>query len=249
MATDATHTLAFAEGGPSVRVRELAELGPDDPTHVLGADAEADRTGLQLWSASLVLCHWLVELGDQLRGRSTIELGAGCGLCGIVAAALCGAAPVTLTDLAPKTMANLQHNLRLNQLGPGIACASVLDWREPSTWPAAAQVVLGSDLVYSAEAVPPLLRVVRTLVAPGGVFLYVAPETNRQGEADFLGGLTAAGFTCQVSAVPEAYLRRVMPEASDEEFDALFAELRTRTYQLYCFSAPGGFGVPTPMVQ
>ena len=43
-----------------------------------------------------------------------LELGAGCGLCGIVAARLCASGPVLLTDLAPATMDNLHHNLALN---------------------------------------------------------------------------------------------------------------------------------------
>ena len=52
------------------------------------------------------------------------------------------------------------------------------------------------------------------------------------GETEFLDGLCSAGFECQVSAVPDEYLRCVLPDCSDEEFHILFAELRERTYSL-----------------
>ncbi|KAL1507624.1 hypothetical protein AB1Y20_007243 [Prymnesium parvum] len=246
VSADVTHRMAFRSGLPTVELRELAEIGADDPTQVLGATAEEDRTGLQLWAASLVLSHWLVEMKEQLIGRSVCELGAGCGLCGIVAAKLCGAARVLLTDLAPKAMDNLAHNIHLNALSPPNATAAVLDWREATTWPSAHDVVIGADLVYADQAVSPLLRVVQHLVAPNGCFLYVCPETNRQGEVEFLKGLCTNGFDCQVSAVPNTFLRNVLQDRSDEEFSLLFGELKERTYSLYCFSrsCPASKGPP-----
>ena len=245
LSADVTHVFEFAQGQPSIEVRELAEIGSDDPTQVLGATADEDRTGLQLWAASLVLSHWLLELRDQLAGRAVCELGAGCGLCGIVAAKLCGAAQTVITDLAPRTIENLQHNLTLNGLHEPRTRAAVLDWRHASTWPEAHDVLIGADLVYADEAVAPLLRVVQALVTPQGCFLYVAPETNRQGEAEFLKGLCAAGFECQVSAVPTSYLANILQGRDAEEFDLLFGELKQRTYSLYCFSR-GGSSVVGP---
>ena len=226
-----THAFEFGRGGPSVHLRELAHLGSDETTRVLGASPDEDKTGLQLWAASIVLSHWLLEMREKLRGREVLELGAGCGLCGIVAAKLCATGPVLLTDLALPTVANMEHNLAINSLPPTAARAASLDWRDPKTWPPAHSVVIGADLAYAREAVPDLLRVVRALVAPGGSFLYVAPDC-REGEPDFLQGLTAAGFECQASAMPADYLRCVLPERSDEDFEILFAELRERTYSL-----------------
>jgi predicted nicotinamide N-methyase len=226
-----THAFEFVRGSPSVHLRELAHLGSDETSRVLGASPDEDKTGLQLWAASIVLSHWLLEMREKLRGREVLELGAGCGLCGIVAAKLCATGPVLLTDLAPPTIANMEHNLAINSLPPTAARAASLDWREPKTWPPAHSVVIGADLAYAREAVPDLLRVVRALVAPGGSFLYVAPDC-REGEPDFLQGLTAAGFECQASAMPADYLRCVLPERSDEDFEILFAELRERTYSL-----------------
>ena len=227
------------EKGEVVRIRELAQLGGDEHySSVLGATAATDRTGLQLWGAALVLSHWLLEARDRISTRSVCELGAGCGLCGIVAAKLCGAGPTLLTDLAPPSMDNLRHNLALNGLEAPQAEAATLDWFEPATWPAPHDVLLGSDLVYGADTVPHLRKVVETLVAPGGVFVHVAPEggEGRQGGQQFIDAMGEAGWECQQSAVPPAYLRNVLDDGSDEEFELLFAELKTRTYTLYCYS-------------
>ena len=186
---EATHAFRFGpEGTPLVKVRELGELGHDDPSRVLGKEMAGadDRTGLQLWAASIVLSRWLVELAPRLRGRGVVELGAGCGLCGIVAARLCGASPVLMSDLADETMANMAHNLSLNGLAPPAASTLTLDWRDKASFPPPQPVVIGADLVYCREAVAPLASAIDALVAPGGAFLYVCPETNRLGEAEFL---------------------------------------------------------------
>ena len=167
-----------------------------------------------------------------------LELGAGCGLCGIAAAALCGARHVLLTDVPEHTLANLRHNVALNALDER-ANVAALDWNEPAAWPPPVQVLLGSDLIYAAEAVQPLLRCVCDLLVHGGDFFYVAPETNRLGEAQFLDGLRAAGFAREEHEVPPRYLANALPERPEEEFHMLFSELKERTYTLYRFYRAG----------
>jgi len=234
---EVTHSFLFAPALEAVALREVAGVAASDsPEVVLGASASEDKTGLQLWAAALVLSHWLLDARAELASRSVIELGAGCGLCGIVAAKLCGAKDVLLTDLAEHTICNMHHNVEINGLSAGGCRVSVLDWDDPSTWPPPAEVLIGSDLVYAAEAVPQLLRVVSTLMQTSGSFFYVAPETNRQGEAEFLEGLVAAGFAREAHEVPQSYLMNVLADRTDEEFRILFSELSQRTYTLFRFS-------------
>ena len=58
---EVTHAFQFSEdvNAPIVRVRELGELGAEDHGRILGKSADDDRTGLQLWAASIVLTRWL----------------------------------------------------------------------------------------------------------------------------------------------------------------------------------------------
>lgn len=255
MEGEVTHAFRFGESadGAVVHVRELGELGAFDPSRILGARMEEDRTGLQLWAASLVLSRWIVQLTPQIAGRGVIELGAGCGVCGLVAAAVCGASQVIITDLAPVTMDNLAHNVAINGLSAPRVVVAPLDWRDPATWPAAQPVVIGADLIYADEAVAPLTHTIEGLVAPGGAFIYVCPETNRRGEEAFLTGLVARGWGCQRSDVPPSFLANALaPEedgtpVSDDDFYALFAELKQRTYSLYCFTRMGERDAPPPL--
>lgn len=114
----------------------------------------------------------------------------------------------------------------------------------PALWKAALSPARATP--KNAQVVEPLVETIEALVAPGGAFLYVAPESNRQGEVEFLAALCKAGYECQESAVPEHYLGNVLADCSDEDFDLLFGELRQRTYTLYCFTRVGTLPLPAP---
>ena len=59
---------------------------------------QPDSTAFTVWDASLTLAHWLAENPHFVARKCVLELGAGCGLTGLTAAAL-GASRVYLTDL------------------------------------------------------------------------------------------------------------------------------------------------------
>ncbi|KAK2078363.1 hypothetical protein QBZ16_003203 [Prototheca wickerhamii] len=56
-----------------------------------------DGVGARLWAAAHILCKALAQRPGAVRGRRVLELGAGCGACGLAAARL-GAERVALTD-------------------------------------------------------------------------------------------------------------------------------------------------------
>ncbi|CAH0490190.1 unnamed protein product [Peronospora farinosa] len=79
----------------------LQEPRSDVCVRVVQNTTQVDGLGGEVWAGALVLCEFL-EAHDQdvVLGRDLIELGAGCGLCGLVAASL-GAKSVVLTDEYP----------------------------------------------------------------------------------------------------------------------------------------------------
>jgi predicted nicotinamide N-methyase len=170
-----------------VRVRELA----------LGRGV-----GAKLWRAASMLSDRLFEDPAFVRGQSVLELGAGVGLCGLLAAKL-GARRVALTDFEPALLDSLVLAARDNR-APGDAETRVArcDWREEAspTDDAAALAaaaarggwlprlgagetfdrIVGSDLVYErthAETLPHVLR--ERLARPNGVAMLFGAVRDR----------------------------------------------------------------------
>ncbi|KAL0036907.1 hypothetical protein WJX77_004594 [Trebouxia sp. C0004] len=85
-------------GGLSVNIKE----GP------LG-----DGLGARVWVVAHTLSRELIEHPGIVAGKSVLEIGSGCGLCGIVAARL-GAAQVVLTDNEDKVLFNLRDCVAIN---------------------------------------------------------------------------------------------------------------------------------------
>lgn len=125
-----------------------------------------------VWDAAVVLCMYL-ELGAvELKGKKVVELGAGTGLVGIVAALL--GAHVTITDreaalelLSANVDANLPPRCRR------LAVVSELTWGQGlERFPEGGfDVVLGADIVYLEESFPALLRTLEYLCSERSVVL------------------------------------------------------------------------------
>jgi len=81
-----------------------------------------NAVGLKLWEACYVLAEALCSHPKLCRGRDVIELGAGVGLLGLVAAYCLGAASVTMTDVDDKVLLFLRTNVEFN----AVATASLL---------------------------------------------------------------------------------------------------------------------------
>lgn len=68
--------------------------------------------GFQMWPAAVILSRWLCRNPKVIAGRNVLEVGAGLGLCGLVAGHI--AATVTLSDFNPAVLKALEENVALN---------------------------------------------------------------------------------------------------------------------------------------
>lgn len=68
--------------------------------------------GFQMWPAAVILSRYLCRHPEVIRGRRVLEVGAGLGLCGLVAAHF--ATAVTLSDFNPVVLRALEGNVALN---------------------------------------------------------------------------------------------------------------------------------------
>ncbi|CAB1327580.1 unnamed protein product [Coregonus sp. 'balchen'] len=150
-----------------------------------------------VWDAAVVLCMYL-ELGQvELTGKVAIELGAGTGLVGIVAALL-GAKKVTITDREPALgflAANVKENIPPDQLGA--VEVSELTWGQGlERYPTGGfDIVLGADIVYLEDTFPSLLQTMEHLSSESSVVL-LACKIRYERDTNFL-SMMKQSFTVQ----------------------------------------------------
>ncbi|XP_016531517.1 protein-lysine methyltransferase METTL21B isoform X2 [Poecilia formosa] len=134
-----------------------------------------------VWEAALHLCRYFEDQSVELRGRRVIELGAGTGVVGILAARL--GAEVTVTDL-PLALPQLRANVSANVPPAGWPSAPPavlpLCWGEdhlafPSDW----DLVLCADIVYLPETYPLLVETLAHLCKNGAV-VYLSSKMRRE---------------------------------------------------------------------
>jgi predicted nicotinamide N-methyase len=129
--------------------------------------------GLLLWAAAPGLAQRLAQEPSLVAGKRVLEIGAGVGLPGLVAAHL--GASVTQTDYQAVALALARRNAAQNGI-PGVRVLAG-DWRqftladeEPPF-----DVVLGSDVLYERSLHDTLRALLPRLIAPGGLLLVSDP--------------------------------------------------------------------------
>uniref|UniRef100_A0A671G3B2 Protein N-lysine methyltransferase METTL21A n=1 Tax=Rhinolophus ferrumequinum TaxID=59479 RepID=A0A671G3B2_RHIFE len=174
-----------------------------------------------VWDAAVVLCTYLEMGAVELRGRSAVELGAGTGLVGIVAAllALCSlvrplllhcllfpsGAHVTITDrkVALEFLkSNVQANLPLH-IQPK-AVVKELTWGQNmgSFSPGEFDLILGADIIYLEETFTDLLQTLEHLCSNRSVVL-LACRIRYERDNNFLAMLAKQFTVSKVHYDPE----------------------------------------------
>lgn len=161
--------------------------------------------GVALWSGSLALADELADRAEELSGKSVLELGAGVGLTGLVAAHL--GADVTQTDYHEVALRVCRLNAEVNGIG-GLECrlADWLDFGDAKRY----DYIIGSEILYDVAVQPALKRIFERNLAPGGHV--IVADGLRRPSADFLGALEGEGW--RVTAT----VRRVQRDEETREF-------------------------------
>ena len=172
------HGAWFGGGGDAARVWYAAATASHGAP-LLDAATGRDDTGVLAWAATDVMGEALASPGGRrlVRGARVVELGAGCGLCGLLTAAL-GAAAVTLTDVNAAALRFAAMGAERAARESGGACdvsVAALDWLSfrggaPASPRFAADVVIASDVVYpdsSTDALDGLCAAVAAVLRCG----------------------------------------------------------------------------------
>jgi predicted nicotinamide N-methyase len=133
--------------------------------------------GMLLWASGIGLARHLAENPELVRTKRVLELGAGVGLPGIVAASF--GATVTQTDYQPDILLLTHLNVADNGFPPPNTRNSPFthllgDWRE---WSVEGEfdLVIGSDLLYEKTLHYPLKRLLEYYSRRGARILLSDP--------------------------------------------------------------------------
>lgn len=157
----------------------------EETAFLLGEGTTKRPYGIVLWPAAIALAHELTT--RTLAGKRLLELGAGTGLPGIVAASL--GAHVVQTDRQNLVLHVCKQNAERN----GITTIEhrIADW---TAWTDTDRydLVIASDVLYAADLHPHLRHIFETNLAPGGTVLLADPF--RPASMAMLEALDAAGW-------------------------------------------------------
>mmetsp|Transcript_13928 Transcript_13928/g.18214 ORF Transcript_13928/g.18214 Transcript_13928/m.18214 type:complete len:258 (+) Transcript_13928:97-870(+) len=139
--------------------------------------------GGTLFDGALCLCNYIEYLKTNenvsFKGKKVIELGAGCGLPGLLLASLGAAVDITdieqTVELIEENIENNEENIRL---GEGKAVARILDWfseGDRAGFDGDYDFILAADTVYNIEVIRPYLETLKSLSNDHTKILFAHP--------------------------------------------------------------------------
>ncbi|MDA8162220.1 MAG: methyltransferase [Desulfobacteraceae bacterium] len=168
----------------TVRGRRFNFLHLSDIEPLIGdKDVFADTSDfpfwVKIWEASIVLADFMARLPVNHASR-VLELGAGLGVAGLVAAGF--GHRVTITDYEDEILDFPRVSAAVN------GCDGVLpvrlDWLAPCDL-GLFDVIIGSEILFNSRFFTPLLNVFERYLAPDGV-VYLAHDARRKSLGGFL---------------------------------------------------------------
>ncbi|HKH91207.1 MAG TPA: methyltransferase domain-containing protein [Gemmatimonadaceae bacterium] len=169
-----------------------AILSAEDEQRYLSEERSRAPYGIALWPAAIALAHELASRPSDLAGLRVLEIGAGTGLPGIVAATY--GARVVQTDRLDAALALGRLNAERN--GMRSIVHHLADWTE---WTDTERYdfILGSDVIYPSRLHPSLRSIFETNLAPTGRVLLSDPF--RWTSLALLEGMEEDGWTVTVT--------------------------------------------------
>ena len=148
--------------------------------------------GVALWPSAIALAHEIAARGNQDSRLNVLELGAGTGLPGIVAASL--GARVAQTDKQSAALHLCRLNGERNDVkGVDYRLADWAEWNDTTRY----DWIIGADILYPRLMHGHLTRIFESNLAPGGRVLLADPF--RKASLAFLESLEGQGWTVSIS--------------------------------------------------
>ena len=115
---DPTHSSIVAYQVPLIDTCQsntsMNRINNDDQLRIRIYPNHNDVGVCKVWEAGAALAEYIISNPEIIRGRAVVELGAGVGMTGLVAAAF-GTKSVHMTDYTTSTLENLTYNITINE--------------------------------------------------------------------------------------------------------------------------------------
>jgi predicted nicotinamide N-methyase len=141
-----------------------------DEQRVIGEKDNRLPYGVALWPSAIALAHEIATREGEFTGRSVLELGAGTGLPGIMAASLGGRVVQTDRDALALHLC-MRNGERNGVAGIEYRMADWTEWGDAERY----DWVIGSDILYGESLHHHLRRIFETNLAPEGRVLLSDP--------------------------------------------------------------------------
>ena len=165
----------------------------------------------KIWRASWVLADHLARMPAR-EDQTLLEIGAGLGLVGIVAAGF--GHRDTLTEYNPDALAFARANAALNR-SPEIE-VQPLDWHHPAMG-RTFDYIVGSEVIYHPEDIVPLRKVFQQCLRSGGCII-LAMEFRQ----------TLTAFFDQMADAYKITITRKRLQGDDQAVPVLISQLSLR---------------------
>lgn len=173
------------------------QLIGEDPGHV--------QSGQYLWPAAEAASLHLIDIWNSISRpfMKVVELGAGCGLTGIVASKLCNVDQhILFTDYDYGSLEIINNNAERNLIHGQYSVQNIKWGLEiDATMQNQFDIIIGSDLLYSVDIVMPLFQSVYDLMSTGnnnGIFILVSSfDVGQNIEDEILLALQKFRFHCE----------------------------------------------------
>ncbi len=169
-----------------------AVLTRDDESRLLEVQVNRLPYGVALWPSAIALAHEIADRPDEFRGRKVLELGAGTGLPGIVAAA--NGANVVQTDRDELSLSVCRRNVGRNGSPPiEHRLADWATWTDQSSY----DWIIGSDILYGEPMHPMIRLILANNLEPTGRALIADPF--RSVSVRLLEAMESEGWTVRMT--------------------------------------------------
>ena len=225
--------------------------------------SEQKDVGFVMWPSAVALSRWLLFNSDELQHKTIVELGAGCGLVGLVAGKLLGKAskqqqPITttvqeqessakqviITDFNELVIKNINQNIHLNGIET-IAKGVCLDFykQDPTKegWiddrsqiNEQADVVLAADVICQPDDAYAAARSIQATLKPGGKAIVVSGDMkHRYGVECFEGACVDLGLKVTKQNVADLYDGELITKSNMEKTSGYVDGMTLTIYTLH----------------